>query len=74
MTTDTDPDRSKTYAKSNMYVADDVQKSVDKKDATSPCSYLSMKSCKKFPTVKSVEPLSKVLESMTVSVLINKKY
>ncbi|XP_043473962.1 uncharacterized protein LOC122506043 isoform X2 [Leptopilina heterotoma] len=64
MTTDTDPDRPKTYAKSNISVTDDVQKSVDKKDATSPCSYLSMKSCKKFPTVKSVEPLSKVLESM----------
>ncbi|CAK9821272.1 hypothetical protein ANTRET_LOCUS36 [Anthophora retusa] len=34
--------------------------------ATSPHSYLSMPSCKQFPSLKSVEPLSKVLEPVMV--------
>lgn len=36
-------------------------------DATaSPHSYLSMPSCKQFPSMKSVEPLSRVLEPVMV--------
>lgn len=33
----------------------------------SPHSYLSMPSCKEFPNMRSVEPLSKVLEPVVVS-------
>lgn len=33
----------------------------------SPRSYLSMPSCKQFPSMRSVEPLSRVLEPVTVS-------
>lgn len=33
----------------------------------SPYSYLSMPSCKTFPSMKSVEPLSRVLEPVMVS-------
>jgi len=32
----------------------------------SPQSYLSMPSCKQFPTMRSVEPLSRVLEPVMV--------
>lgn len=35
----------------------------------SPHSYLSMPSCKPFPSMKSVEPLSRVLEPVMVSKL-----
>ncbi|XP_076176292.1 uncharacterized protein LOC143151238 isoform X2 [Ptiloglossa arizonensis] len=39
----------------------------DVEEATaSPHSYLSMPSCKQFPKLKSVEPLSRVLEPVTV--------
>lgn len=36
----------------------------------SPRSYLSMPSCKQFPSMRTVEPLSRVLEPVMV---INKK-
>ena len=36
----------------------------------SPHSYLSMPSCKPFPSMKSVEPLSRVLEP----VMVNKSF
>ncbi|XP_051157683.1 uncharacterized protein LOC127279398 isoform X1 [Leptopilina boulardi] len=65
-TTDSGPDQLKSFLKSNISIPDGFQKSVGKKVTTSPCSYLSMKSCKKFPTVKSVEPLSKVLETIAM--------
>lgn len=37
----------------------------------SPRSYLSMPSCKQFPSMRSVEPLSRVLEPVMV---ISEKY
>ncbi|XP_015509757.2 uncharacterized protein LOC107216933 isoform X1 [Neodiprion lecontei] len=43
------------------------QKSNPKEDlTTSPHSYLSMPSCKQFPRIRSVEPLSRVLEPVVV--------
>ncbi|XP_046748094.1 uncharacterized protein LOC124412347 isoform X2 [Diprion similis] len=43
------------------------QKSSPKEDlTTSPHSYLSMPSCKQFPRIRSVEPLSRVLEPVVV--------
>lgn len=34
----------------------------------SPRSYLSMPSCKQFPSMRSVEPLSRVLEPVMVKI------
>lgn len=38
----------------------------DEEATASPHSYLSMPSCKQFPSMKSVEPLSRVLEPVMV--------
>lgn len=72
ITSEKGTDQQATYVDSTVGVADYLRKLelVGKNVATSPCSYLSMKSCKQFPIMKSVEPLSKVLESMAVSVFI----
>lgn len=35
-------------------------------ETTSPHSYLSMPSCKLFPSMRSVEPLSRILEPVVV--------
>lgn len=42
----------------------------EESNAASPHSYLSMPSCKRFPNMKSVEPLSKVLEPVMVNILL----
>lgn len=41
---------------------------------TSPHSYLSMPSCKQFPRIRSVEPLSRVLEPVVVMIFSFKVY
>lgn len=40
---------------------------VKREETASPRSYLSMPSCKQFPSMRSVEPLSRVLEPVMVT-------